>query len=198
MPDILSGAPNPARRNFTLTLGGANTFTGGVTQNGGTIQATSNGALGLGTYTVSGNSGLYANAARTLTNALVLNGDLYAGVTGANGTNGNVITFSGTAGGTLAAGQRTITTGGNLIFANSYLLTGPGGILLKSPRQPDRRPDPRRPETRLPAASTTPARFVSRATVPWRAAPSCPARSAPARSRSTAGRCWPPRASARR
>ncbi|MEI6070989.1 MAG: autotransporter-associated beta strand repeat-containing protein [Verrucomicrobiae bacterium] len=66
---------NSITKNGTgvLTLNGANTFTGGVTLNAGTLQLGNAAALGTGTLTINGGS-LAANVATTLTNVQVWNG----------------------------------------------------------------------------------------------------------------------------
>jgi autotransporter-associated beta strand protein len=60
-----------------VSLSGANTFTGGVVLESGSLGIENNSALGTGPLTVNGNATIYSNnAARTIANALNLNSNL--------------------------------------------------------------------------------------------------------------------------
>lgn len=63
----------------TLTLNGANAYTGGTTLNAGTLAVGNNSALGAGTLTVNGGTLSASGGARTLSNAVTLAADLTIG-----------------------------------------------------------------------------------------------------------------------
>ena len=94
----------------TLVLSGANTFTGGVTLQAGTLSLGNNAALGTGTFTITGGT-IDATAARTTTN------------NNAQNWNGN-FTFAGS--NTLNLGTGAITLGANrtVTVAASTLTVG--------------------------------------------------------------------------
>ncbi|MDH6168342.1 fibronectin-binding autotransporter adhesin [Variovorax boronicumulans] len=103
-----------------LTLGGANTFSGGVDLQSGALRVGTNTSLGLNTLTVSGNAALDANANVNLSNRVVLNAGLDIG--GANDIGlGGII--SGT-------GPLSYSGSGTLTLANGNTWTG--GTTLKS------------------------------------------------------------------
>ncbi|MBI2512381.1 MAG: autotransporter-associated beta strand repeat-containing protein [Opitutae bacterium] len=63
----------------TLTLGAANSYTGGTTLNAGTLALGNNSALGTGTLTVNGGTLTASGGARTLSNSVTLAADLTIG-----------------------------------------------------------------------------------------------------------------------
>jgi autotransporter-associated beta strand protein len=105
-----------------LTLGGANTYSGGTFLNAGTILAGNNAALGTGTLTIAGGTLASSSAtARTLANTIVMNGNVTlgqaAGGTGAL-TLGNV---------DLGTATRTVTVN-NASDIISGVISGTGGV----------------------------------------------------------------------
>ena len=108
-----------------LTLGGANTFSGGVDLQSGALRVGTDTSLGGGDLTVSGTAALDASAAVNLANDVVLNANL--NVDGANdialggqitGTGG--IIYSGT--GTLTLGKANGFTGGTTLNTGTLSL----------------------------------------------------------------------------
>lgn len=102
MNGVLSGAggltigTTPGLVNTGMVvLGGANTFTGGVTLNSGNLRISSTGALGTGAFTVGGSSVLDVGGTVTPTaSSYAINGDLR--ITGSSGlTLSNAITGAG-------------------------------------------------------------------------------------------------------
>lgn len=63
----------------TLTLGSANAYTGGTTLNAGTLGLGNDSALGTGTLTINGGTLRATGSARTLTNAVIVDGDFTLG-----------------------------------------------------------------------------------------------------------------------
>src|SRR5439155_653076 len=89
----------------TLTLSVANTYSGGTTLSAGIFQVGNNNALGSGTATLtSGTLSSDSATARTLSNALLINGNIGLGQT-SGGT--GALTFTGNA--DLGGGTRTLT-----------------------------------------------------------------------------------------
>jgi autotransporter-associated beta strand protein len=113
---VVSGAGALATGNFgTLTLNGDNSYSGGLLINTrSVVYVGSDTAVGTGTVTTSGATGLYniSGAARTLANAFVLNGGTWMGGTSNMVLNG---TITG-AGFVIKAGAQTLT----LNNANSF------------------------------------------------------------------------------
>jgi autotransporter-associated beta strand protein len=100
----------------TLTLEGANTFSGGVNLDQGVLLVNTPTALGSGTLRISNGTtiGALANQAKTLANQVVVNGNFTMGQ-----TTKKALTLSGTM--DLGGSTRTITMGntfGNLISGN--------------------------------------------------------------------------------
>jgi autotransporter-associated beta strand protein len=110
---VVSGAGTLVTGNFgTLTLNGANSYTGGTQINGrSVVYVGSDTAVGTGTVTMGAATGLYnfSGSTRTLANAFVLNGGSWLG-----GANDLVLngTFSG-AGTLIKAGAATLVLNGN-------------------------------------------------------------------------------------
>ena len=108
-----------------LTLSGANTFTGGVKLNAGKLIIGRDSALGIGTFNAAAGTILDANAARTVTNAMTLGGNVT--VAGSNGLTLNGV-ISGT-GGLTKNGAATLTLAGNNGFQGGVALNA-GTLLL--------------------------------------------------------------------
>lgn len=98
----------------------ANSFTGGVTLNDGTIEIGSNAAFGTGDLTINGGAFEAFDGARDISNDFTIN-SAYA----VNGTND--LTFSGD--GTLAAGSQEITVTSGVDHILSGDLTGTGELI---------------------------------------------------------------------
>jgi autotransporter-associated beta strand protein len=87
----LAGAGAVRINAGTLTLAASNTFSGGTTLNAGTLDIGNDYALGAGTFTLNGGIVSCAGANRTVTNAVVFNGNcgFY--------DSGKILTFTGPA-----------------------------------------------------------------------------------------------------
>ena len=132
----------------TLTLAGANTFTGGVTLNAGTLYLTAAAALGTGTFTINGGAltgygGASGSVLTTTNNVQVWNGDFAFSTSplvmainvgsGYNDQNLNLGTGTVTLGGT--GTSRTITSNGyysNLIVGGIISNGGTANSLTKA------------------------------------------------------------------
>ena len=108
--------------NGKLTLGTANTFSGGANLQGGRIALGSNSALGTGTITLSGATlSSVGSAARSLANAVVVSGDVTLGHADDLGS----LTFvTGTFG--LGGGTRTLTTVADVTLSG---IVSDGGLI---------------------------------------------------------------------
>ena len=123
----------------TLTLSGANTFTGGVKLEAGTLNiTTSNAALGTGTLDIGATTGttavtLNALTARTITNPININQDFtYTGTNTLTQGTGAVTLTGGNHTITVAASAKDLTLGGAIgDGGNTYVLTKDGGGTLK-------------------------------------------------------------------
>ncbi|MBU3608906.1 filamentous hemagglutinin N-terminal domain-containing protein, partial [Polynucleobacter nymphae] len=115
----------------TLTLSGANTYTGGTTVNNGTLQAgrdtsgtVSNGPFGAGRVTVNSGATVDLNG-KTIANALTLYGTGYS----SNGALYNSSSAAATASGAITlAADTTIKNVGNLTISNT--INGAYGLTL--------------------------------------------------------------------
>ena len=130
----------------SLTLSGANTFTGNLQLNSGTLGIGNNQALGAGAVVISGGTIRAVNAARTVSNPLTLNGSFTVGrlttFTGAAALGANITitadnydgvangdsTFSGVISGTgrsvtIAEGAHGLGTGA-VVFSGANTYTG--------------------------------------------------------------------------
>jgi autotransporter-associated beta strand protein len=123
----------------TLILGGANTFTGGLTIKNGTVNAiTNNAALGAGTVTIggAGSTGATLITGRAIANAITVNApDSGSVVIGANGA-GSGYTLSG---GITLNGDLTLRTFNNTISGSTIAsgviaggITGSGNVVLNN------------------------------------------------------------------
>ncbi|QCI64188.1 autotransporter domain-containing protein [Phreatobacter stygius] len=104
----------------TVTLTGANSYTGGTTLNAGVLTVGNSAALGLGGLTVGGSSTLDSNASVSLGNAIVLNANLTIGGSNALTLNGGI---SG-AGGLFKNGSATLTLNGVNTFTGGMAING--------------------------------------------------------------------------
>jgi autotransporter-associated beta strand protein len=121
----VSGAADSV--NNYVRLAGANSFTGGVTLESGTLQVGHNSALGTGTLTVNGGTLAASDATpRTLANSILVNNNFTLGQSsGATGT----LTLSGPV--NLGAATRVVTVvSSNAVF--SGVVSGVGGGLTKA------------------------------------------------------------------
>ena len=114
----------------SLTLSGANTYTGGTTVDAGTLDVASGGALGDGALTVTGGTANLDNTAQTITDlngagTLNLNGDtLTTTGSGTDSFSGVIGETSGTTGALVMDGTGSLSLSG----ANTYT----GGTTLNS------------------------------------------------------------------
>jgi fibronectin-binding autotransporter adhesin len=117
----------------TLILSAANTFSGGLTLNEGTLAIGNAGAAGSGVLTLSGGTIRADTAAQTLSNAVTLAGDVAVGGT-------LDLTFAGT---TTLTGNRTLTVSntalttfsgiiGQDVAGRSLTKAGPGTLVLSN------------------------------------------------------------------
>ncbi|MFK0378096.1 autotransporter-associated beta strand repeat-containing protein [Pandoraea sp. NPDC090278] len=128
---MLSGAGALIKNGSgSLSLGAANTFTGGTTLNAGTLTVGNNASLGTGGLAVNGSGALNASAPATLANGITLN-------------NGSTLSVGGTApltlggnisgnGGLSLNNPQGITLGGTNTFTGGTTVNG-GGVTLTSP-----------------------------------------------------------------
>ncbi|OAM91745.1 autotransporter-associated beta strand repeat-containing protein [Termitidicoccus mucosus] len=126
-PTTLGSTTN---QNYSLVLSGSNSFSGGLEQQGGLLYINHNNALGSGTYTVTGTATTYVNTNRIVTNALKLDG----GLTATGASTSYSLTFKDNTG-LITSGTKNIYLGsgiGQLIFDSDYVLTGPGGLIVRS------------------------------------------------------------------
>ncbi len=112
----------------TLVLNRNNGYQGGTLLAGGTLVAGSNNALGTATLTATGGTTLDNNKALTLTNGIVVEGQL--NLVGINDLtlNGDI---GGNSGGLNKNGSGTLTLGGNNAFGGTMALNG-GKLVLAS------------------------------------------------------------------
>ena len=109
-----------------LVLDSEHTFSGGMTLGAGTLEIGHNDALGTGTFILNGGT-IQSRTARTLPNAVLIDGDFSAGAASATGS----IHFNGDIG--LAEGIRTV----NIAHSNMILffngLVSDGGLVKRGP-----------------------------------------------------------------
>ncbi|HQU08669.1 MAG: hypothetical protein B7X06_00660, partial [Verrucomicrobia bacterium 21-51-4] len=113
--------------NATITMYGANTFTGGLTVNiaGSTLFATSAQFAGTGTLTLEGGT-LASGSWPTITNNVVLN----SGSNGFTISGGSTYTFTGTTWTLGAAAQTLSVNTGNTVIINNTMSGGGGGLTI--------------------------------------------------------------------
>ena len=118
---ILSGNAIALTKNgtFTLQLSNANTFTGGLTVNAGTVQFGNNAGAGTGTLILNGGTILAVGAGRNLANAITVGGDFTIG-----GTTNLMLSGAISLGGT----NRTITVTSTASATNSGIISGTAGF----------------------------------------------------------------------
>jgi len=124
---VISGSGSLLTRFGTLSLTGANTFTGGTTIESGGISALNNSALGTGAVTMNDGTGLNYGDGITLANALTLNGTSLLQVDGTgSATQAGAISGSGRlvkqGAGTLELGSANTYTGGTTLSAGTLAL----------------------------------------------------------------------------
>jgi autotransporter-associated beta strand protein len=109
--------------NGALSLGGTNTYNGGVTLNAGQLNINNNSALGTGTLTIAGGTiNNTSGAARTITNAINLNADTtFVGTSSLTQTTGAI---------TLNANRQIAVSASNLSLGG--VISGPGFALTKA------------------------------------------------------------------
>lgn len=127
----LSGAGGLVKNGSgSLSLGAANTFTGGTTLNAGTLTVGNSASLGTGGLAVNGSGALSASAPATLANGITLG-------------NGSTLSVGGTApltlggsisgnGGLSLNNPQGITLGGSNTFTGGTTVNG-GGVTVTSP-----------------------------------------------------------------
>jgi fibronectin-binding autotransporter adhesin len=138
VPGVISNGTNANSliKNGTgaLKLDSANTFTGGVTLNTGTLHINNNGALGAGQFTINGGTILARNGGKTVANATAIGGDFTIGSVG------NSMNFSGAM--NLGGATRTVTfidgspdpdsTISGVISNGGLTKAGPGTLVLSA------------------------------------------------------------------
>ncbi|ADP16978.1 outer membrane autotransporter barrel domain protein 5 [Achromobacter xylosoxidans A8] len=112
----------------TLVLNGNNGYQGGTLLAGGTLVAGSNNALGTATLTATGGTTLGNNKVLTLTNGIVVEGQLNLGGIHDLTLNGDI---AGNSGGLNKNGSGTLTLGGNNAFGGTMALSA-GRLVLAS------------------------------------------------------------------
>ena len=106
----------------TLTLSGANTYTGGTTLNNGTLAAGNNAAFGPGPLTINGGTLPASGGAVTLANKVTLGSNFTLG-------GANPLTLSGTV--DLGAATRTLTVTNTANTTLSGVISGAAGAALQ-------------------------------------------------------------------
>jgi autotransporter-associated beta strand protein len=107
----------------TLTLGGYNSFYGGVTLNAGTLKLANNGALGYGVLTTAGGTVAYADGV-TIGNAIDLRANTTLDVTAGSATQAGVIGETGGAFGVVKTGTGTLTLSGTNTYTGGTTFAG--------------------------------------------------------------------------
>lgn len=131
---VISGAFKLTSNNSgVIILGNANTYSGGTDISAGTVRAGNNQALGTGAGSIitmtGGTLSSDSTSARTLANALSLNGTMTLG----NATNTGALTFSGTttiAGTTALTTASVVTFSGQLTGSETLTKSGSGALFL--------------------------------------------------------------------
>lgn len=135
---VISGTSITQSSSGTLTLTGNNTFDNGNSLNAGTIVLGHDNALGTGTLTVSGGDGAIQsnNDARSVDNAITINGQTLTVSGASNLTLSGVIADGAAAGALTKSGNSTLTlsgnntySGGTTLNANSMLILGHNSAL---------------------------------------------------------------------
>lgn len=139
----LAGSGSLVVQNGTLTLATANSYTGGTTVSGGTLQISGSGTLGGGSSSLTASSGVLDLAgtsqsvgAVTITSGTIQNGTLTgAGISANNSSAVSVSANLGGTGGLTKSGNGTLTltgantySGGTSISAGALALSGSGTL----------------------------------------------------------------------
>jgi fibronectin-binding autotransporter adhesin len=134
---VISGSGGKLVKDFagTLTLSGANTYTGGTTLNSGTLAAGHDAAFGTGPLTISNWGTLQASGTHTVKNAIVMNGNLFLGGGGGDNltltSNINIGSYSITNSPDPMGGSRN-TLSGVISGSGNILQASNGGLLILS------------------------------------------------------------------
>lgn len=112
----------------TLVLAAANTFSGGLTINAGTLALGNNSALGVGNLTIWHGTIRAEGAARTLSNSVAINSDCSFGGTNNLTLTGSVVLNNGTR--TITFSNTALTTFSGPVSGDGMIKLGNGTLIL--------------------------------------------------------------------